>query len=168
MLIGMFCGAPSVQAAPPGSIEHKVAVKGGWTVSYFTGKDGKFQFARMLKTYDKHETKLRLSLSKGLLTIDASGDFSNINTKAEITPAKIYIDSPDVAHQHNAVYMEEANGEPWMSITQPTDEPGIEDGFANGKAMFIKLGKVTWKYDLTGTNAAYKAMVDAFQKHGVK
>lgn len=168
LLCSLLCGAVRAQQTPADAVKHEHAVKGDWSVSYYTDKTGKFLFARMQKTFDKKETKLRLSISEGMLTIDSSADFSKIDTKAELVPAKIYIDTPSTAMPFNAVYFEESNGEPWMSIVQPTNEPGIEDGFANGKTLFIQLGKVLWKFDLKGTNAAYKSMIDCFQKRAKK
>jgi hypothetical protein len=140
--------------------------KGDWTVSYFTG-EGKFMYSQMTKTFDRKETRLRVKLSDKELIVEAAADFNGVDTKAEFIEAKIWTDGVSPT-KVRAFYFEEKDGEQWVRISMPTDEPGIEDGLANGKKLFIQLGKVKWQFDLKGTNPAYKGMVELFHSKGKK
>jgi hypothetical protein len=144
-----------------------VSDKGGWTVNSVANEKGKVVFSEMIRTYEtKQEVHLRISFDGKNFHIDSSADWSEIpEMKTHATEYKIDSAENESAWKGKAKVIEEEDGMSWLRITEP-NEPGTGDGIANAKKLIIYIGdveeSVVWTFDLKGSNAAYKAMVESF------
>jgi hypothetical protein len=144
-----------------------VSDKGGWTVNSVANEKGKVVFSEMIRTYEtKQEVHLRFSFDGKSFHLDSCADWSDI-PDAKSHNAEYRLDSAgnESAWQGKAKVIEEADGMSWLRITEP-NEPGAGDGISNAKKLLIYVGdvgsSVEWSFDLKGSNAAYKVMVDTF------
>jgi hypothetical protein len=144
-----------------------VSDKGGWTVNSVANEKGKVVFSEMIRTYEtKQEVHLRVCFDGEKFHIDSCADWSEIpDAKSHNAEYKIDSAGNDTAWKGKAKVIEEEDGLSWLRITEP-NEPGVGDGISNAKKIFIYVGdigsSVEWSFDLKGSNAAYKAMVDSF------
>ena len=151
----------------------EVATKGGWIVHSVADENGDVVRSEMLRTYDtKQEMHLRISFDGQNFHLDSSSDWSQIpNAKSHAAEYRIDSAANESAWKGKAKVIEEADGMTWLRITEP-NEPGVGDGISNAKKLLIYVGEVgesvEWTFDLKGSNAAYKAMVDSFMNAGAK
>ena len=163
-LAALFLSAGLVHAE---LVRNLVSNKGGWTVNSVENEKGKVVFSEMIRTYEtKQEVHLRVSFDGKNFHIDSSADWSNIpDAKSHSAEYKIDSAGNDSAWTGKAKVIEEADGMTWLRITEP-NEPGAGDGISNAKKLFIYVGEigssVEWSFDLKGSNAAYKTMIDSF------
>ena len=148
-------------------IRTEISQKAGWTVNSVADDDGKVVRTEMVRTYDgKQEVHLRISFDGENFHIDSSADWSEIpDAKSHAAEYRIDSAANESAWNGKAKVIKEADGMTWLRITEP-NEPGVGDGISNGKKLFIYVGaigeSVEWNFDLKGSNAAYKTMVDRF------
>ena len=141
----------------------EVSKTGEWTVNACKDAEGKFIHTEMVRTYDgKQEVHLRIIFNGDAFHIDSSADWSQLpDAKSYAAEYRINTPTGEPGWKGKATVIEEADGQPWLRITEP-NEPGVGDGVANADKIFIKMGKVQWAFDLKGSNRAYKAMIDSY------
>ncbi|MCB1237718.1 MAG: hypothetical protein KDM91_21815, partial [Verrucomicrobiae bacterium] len=169
-IVLLFAATAALPAAaqlggPPIELtEHPYAKKGDWEVRWFTDSRGAFVHADMIRSYE-NGTALRLVWGKDLNAVDFFGPTQEIVEagRAEVT---WYFDNPDpgTVMANTAVIHPDNNGDLWLRINQRTDEPGVEDALSNAGSVTFHSGTNVWKFDLKGSNAAYKAFLDCFHQ----
>lgn len=161
-VLAAFAFAPAVRASSNPLTEHSYAKKGEWEIRWFTDARGAFVYADMIRSYD-NSTALRMAWGPGLSAVDFYlPDAATINGgRAEV---EWYFGKrdPDFVMNSTAVIHPDHNGDPWLRISQPTDEPGVEDSISNSNSVTVKTGGKIWTFDLKGSNAAYKTFLECF------
>ena len=157
-------------------VRNEIATKGDWTIASFT-ENGKPAGAEMLRTFpSKHEVHLRLRLAKdGSVQLDAMNSELGLGD-AKTQPTELRVDHLDAKPlwSGNGTAVEDADGLGWLRInlgkggdgevTESVLKAMMEGGKTLNLAIGIGKNATKWKFDLTGTKAAYNAMWDANQK----
>ncbi len=150
--------------APIALTEHAYTKKGEWEIRWFTDTNGKFVEVEMIRSYPNN-TSFLMVWGLDLNAIDFYSPTEEILEagKAEVT---WYFHAPEPGEKmtSTAVIHPDNNGDPWLRISQPTDEPGAEDAVANAKSVTFESGKTKWQFDLSGSNEAYAAFLEIYHK----
>lgn len=159
----------STSLLPADLTRTEISIEGAWTLNAVKDDEDHFIQSEMVRTFDgKHEIHLRIGFDGGNFQIDSSGDWSDVpDARSHKAEYRINDAGGVPAWKGKATVMEDADGMSWLRITEP-NEPGVGDVIANGEKLIITVGTgakaVEWVFDLKGSNAAFKAMVDQYFK----